>query len=39
LAFARSDTGCSTVLMPWVAESVMVAPDVAGHVDPVWQSR
>jgi hypothetical protein len=26
LAVARSDTGCSTVLIPWVEESVMVTP-------------
>src|SRR4051795_401512 len=25
-----SETGCSTVLMPWVEDSVMVAPDVGG---------
>src|ERR1700734_370743 len=35
LAAARSDTGCSTVMIPWVEESVMVTPEVVGHVDPV----
>src|SRR6266487_4051385 len=35
LALARSDTGCSTVLIPWVEESVMVTPEVVGHIDPV----
>src|SRR5690349_5764492 len=30
LAAATSDTGCSTVLMPWVDEPVMVAPEVVG---------
>jgi hypothetical protein len=35
LAAARSDTGCSTVLIPWVEEPVMVTPEVVGHVDPV----
>jgi hypothetical protein len=29
-AAARSDTGCSTVLIPCVDESAMVAPDVVG---------
>src|SRR3954468_20047284 len=32
LAVARSETGCSTVLIPWVEEPVMVAPEVAGLV-------
>src|SRR6266487_4236642 len=35
LALARSDTGCSTVLIPWVEESVMVTPEVVGHIAPV----
>src|SRR6266568_6576448 len=35
LAAARSDTGCSTVLIPWVEEPVMVTPEVVGHIDPV----
>src|SRR5580698_787636 len=35
LAAVRSDTGCRTVLIPWVDESVMVTPEVVGHVDPV----
>ena len=26
LAVSTSETGCSTVLMPWVEEAVMVAP-------------
>src|SRR6516162_5865845 len=30
LAASRSDTGCSTVLIPSVAEPVMVAPEVVG---------
>src|SRR6516164_4361439 len=30
LAAARSDTGCSTVLIPWVEEPVMVAAEVVG---------
>jgi hypothetical protein len=34
LAAARSDTGCSTVLIPWVEEPVMVTPEVVGHIDP-----
>src|ERR1700728_1502562 len=34
LAVARSDTGCSTVLIPWVEEPVMVTPEVVGHFDP-----
>src|SRR5262249_47998085 len=33
LAFVRSDTGCSTVLIPWVEEPVMVAPEVVGGWD------
>src|ERR1035441_9292053 len=28
-ALSRSDTGCSTVLIPCVEESLMVTPDVA----------
>jgi hypothetical protein len=39
LAAARSDTGCSTVLIPWVEESVMVTPEVVGHIDPVCNGR
>jgi hypothetical protein len=39
LAFARSDTGCSTVLIPWVVEPVMVTPDVVGRLDPVCPVR
>src|SRR5713101_6055431 len=35
LALSRSDTGCSTVLIPWVEEPVMVTPEVVGHIDPV----
>src|ERR1700691_2412851 len=35
LAVARSDTGCSTILIPWVEEPVMVTPEVVGHIDPV----
>src|ERR1700691_3611821 len=38
LAFSRSDTGCSTVLIPWVEEAVMIAPEVVGHIDPVGLS-
>src|SRR5258705_3174421 len=34
LAVARSDTGCSTILIPWVEEPVMVTPEVVGHMDP-----
>jgi hypothetical protein len=34
LAAARSDTGCSTVLIPLVSDPVMVTPEVAGHIDP-----
>jgi hypothetical protein len=34
LAFATSDTGCSTVLIPLVEEPVMVAPRIVGHEDP-----
>src|SRR6478672_13407210 len=30
LAAATSDTGCSTVLIPWVEEPVMVTPEVVG---------
>src|SRR5947209_124012 len=33
LAVARSDTGCSTVLIPSVEEPVMVTPEVVGHID------
>src|SRR6266436_2639624 len=33
LAVARSDTGCSTILIPWVEEPVMVTPEVVGHMD------
>jgi hypothetical protein len=32
LAAARSDTGCSTVLIPCVEEPVMVTPEVVGHI-------
>jgi hypothetical protein len=39
LAAARSDTGCSTVLIPWVEESVMVTPEVVGHIDPACNGR
>src|SRR6266853_1245827 len=35
LAVARSDTGCSTVLIPWVEEPVMVTTEVVSHIDPV----
>ena len=35
LAASRSDTGCSTFLIPWVAESVMVAPEVVGLISMV----
>src|SRR5919198_3692427 len=35
LAAARSETGCSTVLIPWVEEPLMVTPVVVGHIDPV----
>src|SRR5215211_993471 len=38
LAVARSDTGCSTVLIPWVEEPVMVTPEVVGHIDPCVSS-
>src|SRR6185437_7686127 len=34
LAFSRSETGCSTVLIPWVEETVMVTPEVVGPIDP-----
>jgi hypothetical protein len=34
LAAARSDTGCSTVLIPSVEESVMVTPEVVGSRRP-----
>jgi hypothetical protein len=27
-ALARSDTGCSTVLIPWLEEPVVVTPEV-----------
>src|SRR6185312_8531840 len=30
LAAVTSDTGCSTVLIPWVEEPVMVTPEVVG---------
>jgi hypothetical protein len=36
LAVARSETGCSTVLIPWVVEPVMVTPEVVGLVGVVW---
>src|SRR5205807_7824385 len=36
LAVARSETGCSTVLIPWVEEPVMITPDVVGLVGIVW---
>ena len=32
LAVVRSETGCSTVLIPWVQEPVMVTPEVVGLV-------
>ena len=38
LAAARSDTGCSTVLIPWVEEPVMVTPEVVGPVGLPWRS-
>src|SRR5215469_7574691 len=28
---SRSDTGCSTILIPWVEELLMVTPEVVGH--------
>jgi hypothetical protein len=31
LTGVRSDTGCSTVLIAWVEEPVMVTPKVVGH--------
>src|SRR3984957_8974734 len=34
LAAARSDTGCNTVLIPWVEEPVMVTPEVVGRHRP-----
>src|SRR5579871_1817452 len=34
LAASRSDTGCSTVLIPSVEEPVIVTPGVVCHVDP-----
>jgi hypothetical protein len=34
LAVSRSDTGCSTVLIPLVSDPVMVTPEVAGHIGP-----
>src|SRR6516165_8460187 len=39
LAVARSDTGCSTILIPWVEESVIVTPEVVGHIDPAVRGR
>jgi hypothetical protein len=33
LARSRSETGCSTVWIPWVEEPVMVTPEVVGHMD------
>src|SRR5215210_6078390 len=36
LAVARSETGCSTVLIPWVEEPVIVTPEVVGPVGIVW---
>jgi hypothetical protein len=36
LALARSETGWSTVLIPWVEEPVMVTPEVVGLVGIVW---
>src|SRR5260370_42168607 len=38
LALARSDTGGSRILMPSVEESVMVTPEVVGHIDPGCRS-
>ena len=32
LAAARSDTGCSTVLIPSLEEPVMITPDVVGQI-------
>src|ERR1700733_7260607 len=34
LAFSRSETGCSTILIPWVEESAMITPEVVGYIDP-----
>src|SRR5215467_9472181 len=34
LDVSRSDTGCSTILIPWVEESLMVTPEVVGHTVP-----
>src|SRR5690348_2022604 len=34
LARGRSDTGCSTVLIPSVEEPLMVTPGVMGHIRP-----
>jgi hypothetical protein len=39
LAVARSDTGCSTVLIPWVEEPVMVTPEVVVHIGRVCLVR
>src|SRR5215211_24771 len=36
LAFVRSETGCSTVLIPWVEEPVMVTPEVVDLVGIAW---
>jgi hypothetical protein len=33
LAVARSETGCSTVFIPWLDEPVMVTPDVVSGRD------
>ena len=35
VAAARSETGCSTVLIPWVEESVMITPELVGLVEHV----
>src|SRR6516165_5556929 len=34
LAASRSETGCSTVLIPWVDEPVMVTPELVGRTGP-----
>src|SRR5215467_9187646 len=34
LAVSRSDTGCRTILIPWVEEPVTITPEVVGHIDP-----
>jgi hypothetical protein len=31
LTGVRSDTGCSTVLIPWAEEPVILTPKVVGH--------